>query len=430
MTGDTGRVIGSGRHLPARRPTATSKLVSVGLAYVGLAATLSGLAFVVGPVSVFLVVALALGWIGWHGLKVWPALRTYLLYAGALSVWFCVSSIAAWEASALLWSAVASVWLLFIIPGLANLLRRQRYRASLMVGILAAVLAFALTGVGRLVAGREVFDLPNPGRSVLLGTKRGLVNARLLFAIPFFVMNEPRMRWFRWIGAALATAGIVISGGRSGLLGLAVVALVMTISRPGAAQKLRNILAAGLVGLLFVTLVAEFGGQALIGQNRLVAYIRGERTTSDQVREAQLKRAWRTAVANPFFGVGYGNLESQRDEDAFAVVRNPLSRERAIEGGVHNTYAQILAEFGFPALIAFLMLTFALLRAAVASRDRADMRALLAGFTGTMLMMVFHNLAVSFLYMALAYLVGALGDQTEVPRGEEEIRRRPIGYQR
>ncbi len=395
-----------------RRPT--SKLIVFGFVYLGLSAGLEGYLDVeVGLLSLHFVVALGLAWIGWHGLSPWPALRRYWRYAMALSIAFCLSSIASWDPNALYWSVFTSGWLLFIVPGLANLLRTVRYRRALLLGIIAAALAYAFTGLGRLATGRPVFDLPDPDRAVLLGVKRGIVNSRLLNVIPFLVAGAAGRGRLRWVGAAAAVAGIVVSGGRSGLVGLAVIGLAYTALRPGVPQKLRAVLAAALMGFVLVTAIGEFGGDAEVGRNRLVSFVRGERTNSDEVREAQLKRAWHYGVRNPAFGIGYRHLEGSPDEAAFQGVRKIGTRQKAAEGGVHNTYAQLFAEFGIPGSLAFLLLLFSVLRTAMAQRERPEIRAAITGFAAVMLMMVFHGVALAFIYYQFAFIVGALGDPGE-----------------
>jgi O-antigen ligase len=387
------------------------KAVLFALVYLGFTAGLPGrLNVELGLFSLQLAVALAVGWIGWQGLKTWPALRSYRRFALALSVWTCVSSIAAWDTSALYWSATTAIWLLFIVPGVANLLRHETNRKALIVGIFGAALAYAFTGLGRLAIGREVFDMPNPDRGLLLGVKRGLVNARLVYVVPFFVANAPPLaRRLRWVGAAAAVAGIIVSGGRAGLVALAVVCLTYAVMRPGTSQKLKALLTAALLGLVLVTAIGEFGGQAVVGKNRLVSYIRGERTSGDEKREAWLKRAWHVGLKNPAFGIGYGNVEGTPDE-ALDEIRNRQGRQRAVDVGVHNTYAQVFAEFGVPGALAFVLLLLSLLRRGWAERARPEVLAATSGLVGLMLVMVFNPIALSFVYFPLAYLVGALGE--------------------
>jgi O-antigen ligase len=400
----------------------------LGLAYLGFSVAIDRAAFELGLFSVHLFAALGLAWIGWHGLEMWPALRTYYRYATALAIWFCVSSIAAWDPNTVYWSVLTAVWLLFIVPGIANLLRNVTHRRALFVGMLGAALTYALTGLGRLATRGEVFDLPDPSRALLLGVKRGFVNSRMMFVIPFLVNNAPRiLPRLRWAAAAAIVAGVVVSGGRAGLLGLAVIGLVLVLVRPGAPQKVRGIVVAVLLGLMFVTALNEFGGQAAVGKNRLLAFIRGERTNSEDIREAQFKRAWHAGMANPFFGVGNEGLQGLRDDESFRGVKNPGSRENAMRGGTHNTYIQVFAEFGIPGLLAFLLLFLALLRAAWRERERPEMQAVIAGFASVMLTMMFHAMSLAFLYYPLAFVVGALGDRELTSRSDRMPSGSPAG---
>jgi O-antigen ligase len=91
-------------------------------------------------------------------------------------------------------------------------------------------------------------------------------------------------------------------------------------------------------------------------------------------------------------------------------IRNRQGRQRAVDVGVHNTYAQVFAEFGVPGALAFVLLLFSLLRRGWAERARPEVLAATSGLVGLMLVMVFNPIALSFVYFPLAYLVGALGE--------------------
>ncbi len=384
-------------------------LAALGLAYVGFSAFMGRWRFEQGPLSLYLLVAATLATLGWLRMSSWPALGRYLRYALALSVWLVISSIAAWRTSALYWAATESVWLLILIPGIANLVRNRTNRKALFVGMAAAALTFAFTGLGRIAAGREIFDEP-VSRGLILGLKRSLTNPRLLFVIPFFVANDPRVTpKLRWLAAGVGTAGVVASGGRAGVATLPVVALTFALLKPGITGKLRGLVVSALVGALLLFGITEFGGQASLGQDRLLSFIRGERTNSDEFREAQLERAWHIGTRHLAFGAGYNGL-SGIDDPAFNEIRLPGLRRNAKEGGVHNTFAQVFAEFGLPGLILFLFFLASLIRAGIAERRRGEIRAGTAGLVAIVLSMLFDPLTMSFVYPPIIYLIGGLGD--------------------
>ncbi len=399
------------------RSTPVSWIVVVSLVFLGFTAGLSELIkFEVGTVTVHFIVAFAVASIGWRRKSsAWPALRRYLRWAGVLAVWLCVSSVAAWQSQALIWSVTASIWLVYIVPGIANLVREETLRKALLRGVIAAALTYAGTALGRMVTGREIFDEP-ASSYLVLGLKRGLVNARLLYVIPFLYANTPRIaRRAGWLGAAAAVVAIVVSGGRSGLLGLVIVGLAFVVTQPGVFGRARAVLVGILLGLIVVISIGEFGGQAVVGKNRLLDYIHGERTGSDDIREIQFNRAWRVGVEHPVFGMGYKAL-LDLEHPALDDAKNGDQRERARSGGVHNTYAQIFAEFGAPAAIVFILLLASLLRAGFLNNHRREIRAVTAAFLGVMMMMVFHPIDLTFLYYPMAYIVGALGDEKAEPK--------------
>lgn len=381
------------------------------LVYLGFATGLPGyLDFEIGRFSIKIVAALGAAAIGWRTMPAdWPALRRYFRWSAALAFWFCVSSVAAWNVTAMYWSAMASAWLVFIVPGMANLLRIESYRKALLCGVLAAAMAYAGTSLMRLAAGREIFDEPT-SRALILGVKRSYVNARLLYVIPFLVAGAPQLfRRARWLGAAAAVGAILVSGARTGLLGLAIVALVLVVTQPGSRGKLRAILVGALLGLLLITAVGELGGQALVGKNRLMDYIRGERTTSDDVRELQFNRAWRVGLEHPAFGIGYHGLQDL-DHPSLDQAKDGQLRRRAQEGGVHNTYIEIFGEYGIPAAALFLLLLASLVRTGIANNHIREMRAATAGFVALLMTMLFDPLSLEFLYFPMAYMLGTLGN--------------------
>ena len=392
--------------------TRVSNGLVVLLAYLGFSTGLPGyLDIQAGRFSINIIAALVLAAMGWRTMpSVWPALRRYFRWAAALAFCFCISSVAAWNVTALYWSAMATGWLVFIVPGVANLLRNESYRKALLFGVIAAAMAYAGTSLIRYATGREIFDEPI-SEALILGVKRSYVNVRLLYVIPFLVVGAPPLfRRARWLGVAAAIGAIFISGARTGLLGIAIVALVLVITPPGSLGKMRAILVGGLLGLLLITAVGEFGGQALVGQNRLTAYIRGERTDSDDIRELQFKRAWHVGLEHPAFGIGYNGLQDL-DHPSLDQAKNSYIRHRSQEGGVHNTYAEIFGQYGIPAALLFLVLLGSLVKTGLANNHLREMRAVTAGFVALLMTMLFDPLSLEFIYFPMAYMLGVLGTE-------------------
>ncbi|HYZ91742.1 MAG TPA: O-antigen ligase family protein [Actinomycetota bacterium] len=369
-------------------------------------------------VSLHLVVALALGALGWIRGAMGPSVGRYLRWSALLAVWFLMSSIATWRSDTIRQSLIASVWLVIVGPGIANLLRDVVHRRALLAGMIVAALHYSFTAIGRRLTGREMFDLPLPSRALLLGEKRGFVNARLLYVIPFLVSNVPGVfRRARWLIVGFAGATVLLSGDRASLLVVPVVALTFALLQPGGNRRVRTLLALGLTALVFLIAIDQFGGQSVVGRNRLLSFVRGERTTSDDIRELQLKRAWHVGVEHPAFGIGYGNLAGL-DHPALDEARNSSLRGRAQNFGVHNTYAQIFGELGVPGAAALLLLLGSVFAAGIKRRGDPEVRAAMSGYSGLLVTMMVNPMSLPFLYLVLAYLVGLFDD---VSRRSEEV---------
>jgi O-antigen ligase len=417
------------KSIPARSETQQkprsplSSVALIGLPILGFTAGLPEYTEFQG-FSLHLIVALFLATLGWLvGLK-GRMLRRYTLSAGLLALWFCVSAIAAWDSGTINRSLTASVWLVFVAPGVANLLREVSHRRALLGGMIGAATFYSVTALGRIAMGREMFDGPMPSRALLLGEKRGYVNARLLYVVPFLLANTAkRLGRVRWILLFLAVGTMLRSGDRASILGLTVVALSFALLQPGASSRIRALTSLGILAIAFVMLIGQFGDAATVGRNRLVGFIRGDRTTSDDIRELQLKRAWHVGLENPAFGVGFGNLAGL-DHPALDEARNAAIRGRAQSFGVHNTYAQIWGEFGIPGTAAFLFLLLWTLRAGIRRSADPEIRAVTSGFFGLLFTMLVNPTSLPFLYLMLAYLVGVLDGET-VTADEDSVAAEP-----
>src|SRR5688572_22411153 len=77
----------------------------------------------VGPIDLSLVLAGLVAMYGWRRKIMPPSSMRYLVWAVPFSVWTVIASIAAWRPDALYLSATLGIWFVFLIPGLATVLR-------------------------------------------------------------------------------------------------------------------------------------------------------------------------------------------------------------------------------------------------------------------------------------------------------------------
>ncbi|MGH9318799.1 MAG: O-antigen ligase family protein [Vicinamibacteria bacterium] len=186
----------------------------------------------------------------------------------------------------------------------------------------------------------------------------------LLLFIPLTLVfaRYERILWKRtfWkVGAALLLVSIVLTGSRGGFLGLVVIAGLVVM-------RLMRARLTALVGLGFAFLVALF-----VVPNPLLSRLAasGEDSSgveaSNRERVAVFKGGLRMIREHPITGVGLGNFKSKMEE------YGDLETSKI----AHNTYLEIAAELGLPALATFLLVALATYR----SLDRSSRMALKRG---------------------------------------------------
>jgi O-antigen ligase len=361
----------------------------------------------------------AVGWIRGPRLPVPPS---FLVTATLFSAWAMVSTAASWDDTAVIESTKVAAWLVFIVPGLVALLRDRRYMNSLLLGWAAGVAVFVVVGAMRLVQGRPVLDQTATGDGtvgVLYGVNRNGVNMRTVFILPFLLggVGAMLMRWVRWPLLALAGVWLVNSGGRSGLLGLAVAGISYSALQPGVARRVRVILLALIIGIAAFTWIQSSEGQATTSTDRLTSLFRGERTDADDARELLMRKAWHLASENPAFGVGFGRFEGTY-HPVIEEARNIRVRSLALEYSEHNTYAKILAETGFAGMLIFLsMIGSLMVNGAKRVHDR-NTRLATAGLAGVMFVVFFHSAFSTLIYFPMTILLACISAADVPPEGE------------
>ena len=170
-----------------------------------------------------------------------------------------------------------------------------------------------------------------------------------------------RALWF--LGSGVLVMSLILTGSRGGFLGglIAIGLLACKIAR-------RPCLAAGLTILALLMVVVIF--PTTLGQ-RLFASFQGAEVQdigvakSTEAHADLLTAGLRMMHANPVFGVGLGKFKEQSSV-YYEVATNRIA---------HNTYVQIAAESGLPALLIFLLLVRCILRSLSRSARLASAQA-------------------------------------------------------
>jgi O-antigen ligase len=186
-------------------------------------------------------------------------------------------------------------------------------------------------------------------KSILENPNDLAINIAISFPLGLaFMLRARGLRKAIWaIGLLFMALGVVLTYSRSGLLAL-LLSLVICVWEYGIKGKRRYIVvitAVALIGGLGAALsTAHYRARV---ESILVGNIEGsDDKGSLDARKALLKKSIMVAVTHPFFGVGPG---------CFLLLD---------QGWIvaHNTYTELAAEAGFPALVLFLLAIAAALK--------------------------------------------------------------------
>lgn len=281
------------------------------------------------------------------------------------SRWVLVLFCLAWGSAVFglsLGSSVSFIWrvygrnLIFFFL-LVVAIRNVRDLALLMwsfvasVGVLAVLaqtvldLEVTLQGLGRLEGGQGHFDANDIGLILVMA---------LPLALLFFFNGKPLTRMLS-LGAMIGIpVTIALTGSRGAMVGLVVigVAILITLRRISVVKR-ASILVAVVTGL-FLAAPSGYWKQ----MNTLLNITEDYNYSVDYGRKSVAVRGFGYMIDRPFFGVGVANFT--RAEGTISPIASArLSEGLSVEWiAPHNTYVNVGAEIGIPALIIWLSLLF------------------------------------------------------------------------
>jgi O-antigen ligase len=217
------------------------------------------------------------------------------------------------------------------------------------VGVLAVLaqtvldLEYTPTGLGRLEGGQGHFDANDIGLILVMA---------LPLALLFFFNGKPLTRILS-LGALIGIpVTIALTGSRGAMIGLAVVGIAMLITlRRISVVKRVSILVAVVASLFFA---APDGYWRQMGT--LLNLKEDYNYSLDYGRKGVAKRGFGYMLGRPLFGVGVANF-SRAEGTISPIASARLSEGLSVEWiAPHNTYVNVGAEMGIPALIIWLSL--------------------------------------------------------------------------
>ena len=227
---------------------------------------------------------------------------------------------------------------LFFPITLAAVQSEQDVRRALWacVGVMILVFPYALRQLLRF-GGRLGVGLYEPNYLALA----------LVLLIPLAVVSACQREttgqqafWFAGVGILFAS--LMLTGSRGGFLGLLTGMGLLCFKSARRPFLVASVATVGL--LLFVFVVPTNLGQRLRASLDADVQDAGVEASTEAHLDL-VKAGWGMISANPVFGVGLGQFKQQ------SSVYYDVAKPRI----AHNTYIQIAAESGIPALIAFLL---------------------------------------------------------------------------
>jgi O-antigen ligase len=225
----------------------------------------------------------------------------------------------------LMWSYVASVGVLVVLA--------------------QTVLDMEVTreGLGRLGGGQGLFDANDLGMILVMA---------LPLALLFFFNGRPLTRMLS-LGTMIGIpVTIALTGSRGALIGLVVVGITVLLTLRRVSVVKRVTILAGVAAGLFYAAPDGYWKQMSTLLNLKEDY----NYSVEYGRKGIAKRGIGYMVGRPFFGVGVANFP--RAEGTISPIANArLSEGQSVEWiAPHNTYVQVGAEMGIPALTIWLFL--------------------------------------------------------------------------
>jgi putative inorganic carbon (hco3(-)) transporter len=265
--------------------------------------------------------------------RIWPS-RSFLVLVAIASLSYFTKSLTALGFDPLM-SYVSFLLLFFITLSVVDSLNRlhcvlMAYIGSVALASLYVIREWQKSGFGESRPGWIVGDANGFG-----------VIASLCLPLVFCLMLERRRMWERlfYAGSLFVTVvGVIASASRGGFLGLLAGVLCVVLK---SRRRVRNLILASITILPASLLLPSSPVRRLLHPSWTDILAVNSRT-------AAWKGGMAMIVSHPLLGVGLGNFK--------LLVMQYENGEFMVQTVAHNTYLEIAAELGIPALVIFLTL--------------------------------------------------------------------------
>lgn len=236
------------------------------------------------------------------------------------------------------------VTFVIMILSASTIQRREDIIFVLKCSIISLSLTY-LVGIVHFISCGDYYLNPFQG----VGTKNTVSNysAAYLAAYFFFALIFPlskKERILFGICLLITIYGQVLTYSRMGLLLIVIAFATVLLYKP----RLKLILILIPLIIIFYVMFPKDRSESL--SNRYKSLVAGEETKGDQLRLFYGKKATAMAISSPLLGRGPGSFASITSKLYVPEIDFNHQKEPA-----HNIYLQIIAEYGFLGLIAFLV---------------------------------------------------------------------------
>jgi O-antigen ligase len=361
------------------------------------------------PIALAIAVAFALyGW--WKGADQ-PIVRRYLRWATPFFIFALLSLAADGGRSQFSLSVpvnyaqevVTLTWFV-LIAGVAVTLQNARLFRAFVYGLIAAGAVYLLAAFSRIARGEPALN----NVTELLHLHRNIVDTFLLSLVPIVLtasfVRLPKAVRYAYLAGSMTW--LLTSRGRTGLLGLCLVPILLFALKPSRSGKPvgPRVFAAAAIGLLGFNFFSTTNVSWIPAAGRISQAEGGTKSDSDEIRILLLKKSWALTKKHPVFGVGLGRFEGAYDP-VVETARDDFVREQALLLQNHNTYMEVLASVGVPGLLLFLGMLLGPLAAALSYCDDKDVRAVATSYTVVLFCISFHTIITPILFAPMILLL-------------------------
>lgn len=265
-----------------------------------------------------------------------------------------------------------------VVDSLAGL--RRILLIPTLAMLFLAVLSFThARQYGRMMGVGDMFSDPNYFAMFLCMV--------LPLCLYFMLVAKSKPRRVFWLASiALALAAIVATGSRGGFLALVAMAVGLLVSFRGKVRIAVIVLALGGIAAL-----AALPNSYYAARLQTIMKPSTDPTGSAQIREVVLRKSVQVLLEHPLLGIGAGE---------FQIVSGSWHT-------THNTYTELAAEAGIPALVLLLLLLaqwFKNGRQVAASERRKDLSLLAAAMQASLAAYLVGAFFLSTAYWPMPFL--------------------------